>query len=122
MIKILKVLAWSLLALAVIFIFCVYTHTFIRFGDGPSMEPTFTSGNIVLSTGLVSPKAGDIVSLTHTLDNVNIDKRLIKVDKNNCWWVEGDNKAVSYDSRNYGWICPKDRSYEGVVIWYKNLN
>lgn len=84
-------------------------------GTGHSMEPTIKDGQCYLLHNQ-KPKVGDIIAVLEYKRGKNPLKRLTKIDENNCWWLEGDNKPVSLDSRSYGWICPQDRRFDGVVV------
>jgi signal peptidase I len=80
--------------------------------DGPSMEPTLHSGEYVTADKSRPIKTNDIIVFEYN-DKIYI-KRIIKM-KDNCFWVEGDNKENSEDSRELGWICQPDIKYYGVV-------
>lgn len=95
--------------------------------EGPSMSPTILSGQSFELDAYALPKEGDIISFS-CLNKCNneafkvesgemiLTKRLIKIDENGCYWVEGDNKDNSYDSRDFGWICKnQDIRINGVV-------
>ncbi len=75
---------------------------------GNSMEPTFYEGDTVLVSRLSylfkKPKIGDTVLLKRER---YIIKRITQV---NCdqFFVEGDNKEESKDSRNFGWVLRKE--------------
>lgn len=96
--------------------------------EGPSMTPTILSGQSFELDAYVLPKEGDIISFScfNKCNNeafkvasgeMILTKRLIKINENgNCYWVEGDNKDHSYDSRDFGWICRhQDIRLNGVV-------
>ncbi len=76
--------------------------------QGNSMYPAFNSGDVVLVNRLAfffkNPKIGDIIVLKKERD---IIKRIIKV-KDNRFFVVGDNKKESTDSRQFGWIGRKE--------------
>jgi nickel-type superoxide dismutase maturation protease len=83
--------------------------------SGNSMKPTFTSGETVLVNKLafliVEPKQGDIIVIKR-------DKLLVKrveKKKENSFFVVGDNKKESTDSRHFGWVDKKD--IVGKVIY-----
>lgn len=46
---------------------------------------------------------GDVVVTIDPKSDDNLLKRIIKVE-NGSYWVEGDNKKDSYDSRRFGWV------------------
>lgn len=96
--------------------------TFI--GEGKSMEPTFYDGEVLKVNKEKKPREGDVIifeclncDLPAGENNV-MAKRLQLINKENCYWVEGDNKEISLDSRDskIGWLCPKDINLLGVVI------
>lgn len=82
---------------------------------GPSMEPTLENGQICFAVkGHLLARAGAIAVFTHpsrpTLMEV---KRLVR-KTNGRWWVAGDNKSASTDSRNFGAI--ELTSIKGILI------
>lgn len=96
---------------------------------GDSMAPTINDGDYVkYDTSQITPKAGEIVIFKcFTEKCINGDtkygklKRLVKIDDRGCYWFEGDNKNHSWDSRNYGWLCPPDDiEINGTVIGYED--
>ncbi len=108
----------------------------LDFGSGSSMEPTLHDGDVSISySSHHSPKVGDIISFycpecdrknkISTCDKdgcseqnrSNLTKRLIRIDDKGCYWVEGDNKKHSWDSRNFGWLCPSDISFVRTVAF-----
>lgn len=94
-----------------------------RHADGISMEPTIKDGQYY-HVEMREPKVGDIISFgTRNVEpsEPRIAKRLIKIDDRNCWWVEGDNKDHSSDSRQLGWLCPNYRIFQGVVTDIKPM-
>ena len=72
------------------------------------MEPAFKAGDTVLvnrlSYFLGKPKVGDAVVLKR---EKFIIKRIAKINKDR-FFVVGDNKEESADSREFGWISKKD--------------
>jgi signal peptidase I len=72
-----------------------------------SMQPTINDGDYVLVTGLVylirKPKVNDIIVLRHPQRRIWIIKRISKIVHGK-YYVEGDNKEVSQDSRKFGLI------------------
>ncbi len=78
---------------------------------GKSMEPTLHDGQIVLLNKLAYffslPKEKDIVALRDPRDKKILIKRIIKKEKNK-FFVQGDNKAESTDSRKFGMIGKND--------------
>lgn len=87
---------------------------FTVFGD--SMLPTLKPGQDVLVwCWFVKPKAGDIVAI-----KVN-DKEMIKrlqTIRDREYFVMGDNKKKSTDSRKFGSI--KKEQIIGKVIWHRS--
>lgn len=88
--------------------------------SGLSMTPTIRENNVVLINKLVykfrKPKKGEIVIFNSIVDSsfwmckriiylegdvFEVNGRTIKVPEN-CFWVEGDNKDNSFDSRMFG--------------------
>lgn len=75
---------------------------FARFRlQGHSMEPTLKEGDFVLVYKWTTPKIGDVVAFKES-EKVFIKR--IKNAKNNVFFVEGDNKPDSLDSRKIGLI------------------
>lgn len=101
--------------------------------DGVSMEPTIHSGDIVVIDRLwfryFSPlQKDDIIVATQPVNpEVSICKRIVQVGGGtvpygpglqvppNHYWLEGDNKNKSYDSRHHG--CLSDNLILGKVIF-----
>lgn len=79
--------------------------------SGDSMMPTLRSGDNVLVNRLyyllAKPKIGDIVALKDPRDKKILIKRISEI-KNGQYFVLGDNKTASVDSRTFGWIKKKD--------------
>lgn len=72
------------------------------------MAPTFKDNDVVLvnrlSYFLSRPKIGDLIVLKQ---RQYIIKRIKKI-KNDKYFVVGDNKKESTDSRKFGWISKKE--------------
>ena len=72
------------------------------------MEPTFRQGDMVLASGFPyifsQPNLGDIVILKR---GKYIIKRIMRISAGQ-YFVEGENKKESTDSRNFGWVSKKE--------------
>jgi len=75
------------------------------------MLPTLHSGDKVLVNRLVylffSAKVGETVALKDPRDGKILIKRIIKINSGK-YFVEGDNKFHSTDSRKFGMLEKKD--------------
>jgi len=73
------------------------------------MEPQFSEKNIVIisSTPFLfsAPRIGEVV--VHKFNNKLLLKRITKI-KNGKYFLTGDNKSDSFDSRSFGEISKKD--------------
>ncbi len=78
---------------------------------GPSMQPSFRPGAIVLGLGWLKPRAGSVVVAEHK--GLEIIKRVAEVGERGLYLL-GDNPAQSTDSRSYGWFAPS--SIKSVII------
>ena len=72
-----------------------------------SMEPEFKSGDYVLVNRLSyifgNPRKGDIIVLKHPKEkNKFLIKRISLVTSSDEYFVVGDNKSFSQDSRHFG--------------------
>jgi phage repressor protein C with HTH and peptisase S24 domain len=80
---------------------------------GLSMAPTLSEGRLVLGlTGVKKVKVGQVY--VYTQDGREVIKRLTQVRGEEMFFV-GDNRALSSDSRTFGWVGP-DRLI-ARVIW-----
>src|SRR5690242_6724517 len=74
---------------------------------GSSMSPTIREGESVLVNRLSylfqSPKVTDIIALSDPRDGKVLIKRIKKIEEKR-YFVEGDNKNSSTDSRIFGMI------------------
>ncbi len=73
------------------------------------MEPTFLNGSFLLVSSipylLIKPKVGDIIAFKK--DDKIFIKRIVKINGEK-YFVKGDNKNDSLDSRKFGWIEKKE--------------
>ena len=82
---------------------------------GPSMEPGFRNGDWWLVRRLTSFQPGQVVLMTHPeRPHALIVKRLARRDPDG-WWVLGDNRTMSEDSRAFGHVPPE--SLIGKLVW-----
>ena len=81
--------------------------------NGQSMEPTFSQGNLIIISRIMTPRATDVVVVQTQYGEML--KRIVKFDESGQIWVEGDNKEASTDSREYGWLPAN--SVVGKVIF-----
>lgn len=79
---------------------------------GQSMIPTLAPGEWLLVRRNVPPRPGAVVVVA--VDGRRVVKRLTRITADG-YWVEGDNAAVSTDSRTYGAV-PRD-AILGEVRW-----
>ncbi|HSX10065.1 MAG TPA: signal peptidase I [Candidatus Saccharimonadales bacterium] len=75
--------------------------------EGKSMVPTIQQGDSVLVNRMSylfrSPNVDDIIALYDPRDRKILIKRIIKIEKGK-YFVQGDNKNSSTDSRVFGMI------------------
>jgi signal peptidase I len=92
-------------------------------GVGNSMLPTLADGQIYYGYK-IEPQEGDIIAFNSTkyLEGVKQKdlgggavKRLIKTREDGAYWVLGDNRSISHDSGDFGWILPSEISDIWVV-------
>lgn len=89
--------------------------------EGHSMEPTILNGQSVFASSIpylfVKPRIGDIavVKQIYKYTSMLVIKRIREI-KGNKFYVLGDNKLDSSDSRKYGWI---DRDQIVAKVIYK---
>lgn len=86
--------------------------------DGDSMLPTFHSGELLRASRFIRTsklKVGDIYVFAPPYDSgARVIKRLTFIDDSGYLFFEGDNKRVSYDSRQYGAVT-KSRVIAHIV-------
>ncbi|MDP3988249.1 MAG: S26 family signal peptidase, partial [Candidatus Levybacteria bacterium] len=84
--------------------------------SGHSMQPSFIEGDFVIATPIpyffYSPKAGDVV-VFKVKDGKKFIKRIFK-KKDESYYLIGDNRNDSKDSKDFGWI--KRKAIIGKVI------
>ncbi len=77
--------------------------------EGDSMSPTLKQGDRIFINRKAEPKSGDIVLFRHPYKkNVKAVKRLAQITEDGKYYVLGDNKFESNDSRSFGAIPAKD--------------
>ena len=70
--------------------------------EGPSMLPTLRPGDCLLVRRPRRVRTGSVlVARFPTRPDLLVVKRAVRPD-GDLWWVEGDNPAVTDDSRRYG--------------------
>lgn len=69
------------------------------------MNPNFLPGDLVLIWRTKNAKKNDVVIFERDEDYYL--KRVSKVEENK-YFLEGDNKKESIDSREFGWVEKKD--------------
>ena len=83
---------------------------------GESMAPTLKNDQKVLAIKFFfNLHKNDVIILKHPTTKQLLIKRITKM-KNNSYYVEGDNKHSSTDSRDFDWI-KKDSIVAKVVLW-----
>ena len=85
---------------------------------GSSMEPSYSDGDYLLVSRLRSPRKGDVVVLQQA--GRQILKRVQKI-KGRKYYVRGDNKKQSTDSRAFGWIS-KEEIFGKVIFRIKKTS
>ena len=92
-----------------------FSPLFIAKVKEKSMEPFLKEGDeiIVKKYIFTKPKIGDIIIFRHSTPPFIFIKRVLKIKDSN-YWVEGDNKNKSFDSRSFSYI--KKDSVLGKMI------
>jgi len=96
---------------------------------GPSMVPTLRDGDAVLARiGGRPPRPGDVVLARFPVrPDLLVVKRVVRPysetdvhlpDQPRQWWLEGDNRLVTDDSRRYGPAIVEARV---VLKWWPSL-
>lgn len=91
--------------------------------SGKSMEPTFYDGDTLVVNFFSTPRVDDIVvfdcfSKCNSTGKLEVlTKRITRIDENGCYWVEGDNKDFSRDSRTFGNLCPSDINNVRTILF-----
>jgi phage repressor protein C with HTH and peptisase S24 domain len=70
--------------------------------SGPSMVPTLRDGDAVLASPARRVRPGDVViARFRERPDLLVVKRAVRPYRDG-WWLQGDNPAVTDDSRRYG--------------------
>ncbi len=71
--------------------------------EGPSMLPTLRPGDCLLVRRPRRVRPADVVVARFaSRPDLLVVKRAVRPEQGGLWWVEGDNPAVTDDSRRYG--------------------
>ncbi len=80
--------------------------------SGKSMLPNFSDQTTVLVNKIAyifrQPQVNDVIVLKHPKTKKNLLKRITRVSGEK-YFVEGDNKTESTDSRDFGFITKKTK-------------
>ncbi len=68
---------------------------------GHSMWPALAPDDLVVATGLVKPRIGEVV--VANVDGREVIKRVAAISDQG-YWLLGDNRPQSSDSRDYGYV------------------
>lgn len=91
-------------------------------GTGDSMAPTILDGEEIVVDPNLKPEINEIIVFSCEKCKIKendidiLTKRVKTINEQDCLWVEGDNKAKSYDSRDFGWLCPGEIEFMGTLI------
>jgi nickel-type superoxide dismutase maturation protease len=87
--------------------------------SGNSMSPTLSDGQVVLvnrmSYWFANPQTDDIVAARDPRDGKVLIKRITKIERKR-FFVQGDNKKVSTDSRVFGMIEQNDILGKVIIL------
>jgi nickel-type superoxide dismutase maturation protease len=90
---------------------------------GKSMEPAYLEGDYLLVNRWAfysrKPRKGEVVLLKDPRTGKEILKRIEHVKKQR-YYVTGDNKKNSTDSRAFGWVLAEE--ILGTVIWHIHVH
>ncbi|MBI2543556.1 MAG: nickel-type superoxide dismutase maturation protease [Candidatus Aenigmarchaeota archaeon] len=90
--------------------------------EDKSMEPAFKSGDYVIVNKIFysfkQPAKGDVIVLKHPIEKKYLMKRIALATNSNEYYVIGDNKNYSQDSRHFGSV-KKDLIIGKVWIHFK---
>jgi nickel-type superoxide dismutase maturation protease len=78
---------------------------------GPSMAPTLRDGDVILARNHRAPRTGDVVVVTWVSRPGQLSIKRVTSHDTTGWYVEGDNKRASTDSRELG-----PAQVHGVVV------
>ncbi len=82
---------------------------------GPSMQPTLINGQTCIAVkGKFLARPGAIVVFTHPTRPELLEVKRLVSKTNGKWWVAGDNRSESNDSRDFGAI--ESVAIKGIVI------
>jgi len=79
--------------------------------NGSSMLPTYQPGDVLITWSWFRPRVGQVVISSHER---NLVKRIREIS-GRAVWLEGDNRAASTDSRQFGPVDVKQISSRVVA-------
>ena len=87
------------------------------------MEPNYSDGDFVLVQKYFRPKIKDVVIVSNQQRQLILKriKALREVRGEWHYWVEGDNRNFSKDSRSFGWVQRKDLKGKVFLALKRNL-
>jgi phage repressor protein C with HTH and peptisase S24 domain len=80
--------------------------------QGPSMEPTYRPGDLVVGCRWFIPRVGQVVLVQHA--GKLYVKRIQRISRGDVW-VVGDNQPYSTDSRHFGALSTKQLSARALL-------